>query len=148
MGVREQCQHHGTHLLLCMMYHQVNPCASYVPKSSYGTTETAQLLKTSPGSSILRPIPGANPVFLPHQDQDKGAGGVQLYEVVVPSTADDCPPPEMCGADGYYHTNDIFEKVDDDGYVYRGRAGDWIKTVDGFVDTKCAYYFVLYLGVT
>ena len=117
------------------MYHKATSCAYYVSKSSYGTTETAQLLKTSPGSSILRPIPGANPVFLPHQDQDKGAGGVQLYEVVVPSAADDCPPPEMCGTDGYYHTNDLFEHVED-GWVYRGRGGDWIKILGGFCDTK------------
>ena len=93
------------------MYHKATSCAYCVSKSSYGTTETAQLLKTSPGSSILRPIPGANPVFLPFEDHDKSADGVQLHEVVVPSTADDCPPPEMCGADGYYHTNDLFEQV-------------------------------------
>ena len=117
------------------MYRQVTQCAPYVPKSSYGSSETNQLLKTSPGSSILRPIPGANPVFLPFEDHDKSADGVQLYEVVVPSTADDCPPPEMCGADGYYHTNDLFEQVED-GWVYRGRGGDWIKLLGGFCDTK------------
>ncbi|KAI0720832.1 acetyl-CoA synthetase-like protein [Cerioporus squamosus] len=103
--------------------------------TSYGTTETAPLLKSTTESPILYPIAGANPVFLPHQDQDKSADGVQLYEVVVPSTADDCPPPEMCGEDGYYHTNDLFEKVGD-GWVYRGRGGDWIKILGGFCDTK------------
>ncbi|TFK91211.1 acetyl-CoA synthetase-like protein [Polyporus arcularius HHB13444] len=103
--------------------------------TSYGTTETAPLLKSTTESPVLYPIPGANPVFLPYQDQDKSADGVQLYEVVVPSTADDCPPPEMCGEDGYYHTNDLFEKVGD-GWVYRGRGGDWIKILGGFCDTK------------
>ncbi|OSD01388.1 acetyl-CoA synthetase-like protein [Trametes coccinea BRFM310] len=105
--------------------------------NSYSTTETGPLLKIDPATRVLRPIDGASPVFLPYNASEDGSdGGLQLHELVVPSGADDCPPPEFCGADGYYHTNDLFERVGDSGWVYRGRAGDWIKVVSGFCDTK------------
>ncbi|KAI0657005.1 acetyl-CoA synthetase-like protein [Cubamyces menziesii] len=107
--------------------------------TSYSTTETAPLLRSrvglDPSARLLRPVRGANPAFLPYKDKESGGAELDLYEVVVPADADDCPPPHMVAADGYYHTNDIFEKVDD-GWIYRGRAGDWIKVLGGFVDTK------------
>ncbi|RPD75387.1 acetyl-CoA synthetase-like protein [Lentinus tigrinus ALCF2SS1-7] len=106
--------------------------------TSYGTTETGPLLRSRHGadasSRLLRPIPGTNPAFLPY-DRDTSQGDRQLYEIVVAEGEDDCPPPPLVSSDGYYHTGDLLEKVDD-GYVYRGRIGDWIKTVEGFVDTK------------
>ncbi|CDO77060.1 hypothetical protein BN946_scf184473.g4 [Trametes cinnabarina] len=102
--------------------------------NAYSTTETGPLLKLDPTTRVLRPIPGAEPVFLPYNASDDSSG-VQLYELVVPSGADCCPPPALCAADGYYHSNDLFERVHD-GWVYRGRAGDWIKVVSGFCDTK------------
>ena len=91
----------------------------------------------TPSDRLLRPIVGANPLFLPHGDRTniRSAGGVELYEMVVSTTADDCPTPEFWSDDGYYHTKDLFEKIED-GWVYRGRAGDWIKLLDGFCDTK------------
>ncbi|KAI8989116.1 acetyl-CoA synthetase-like protein [Trametes punicea] len=103
--------------------------------NAYSTTETGPLLKVDPPSRVLRPIPASSAVFLPRNTSEDGASGPQLYEVVVPLGADDCPPAEFCEADGYYHTKDLFERVDD-GWVYRGRAGDWIKVVSGFCDTK------------
>ncbi|KAI0720815.1 acetyl-CoA synthetase-like protein [Cerioporus squamosus] len=105
---------------------------------SYGTTETGPLLRSQRGadtaSRLLRPIKGTNPVFLPYH-HDSSEGDRALYELVVPESEDDCPPPPLVSSDGYYHTGDLLEKVGD-GYVYRGRIGDWIKTVEGFVDTK------------
>ncbi|KAI0676592.1 acetyl-CoA synthetase-like protein [Trametes maxima] len=107
--------------------------------TSYSTTETAPLLRSrvglDPSSRLLRPIRGANPAFLPYKEKDSGSAELDLYELVVPSTVDDCPSPALVAADGYYHSNDIFEKVED-GWVYRGRAGDWIKVLGGFIDTK------------
>ncbi|KAI0739172.1 acetyl-CoA synthetase-like protein [Daedaleopsis nitida] len=104
--------------------------------SSYSTTETGPLMRARRGgdfsSRLMHPIEGTNPVLLPYNTEE---GGPQLFEVVIHADADDCPPPPLIAEDGYYHTKDIFEKIDD-GYVYRGRTGDWIKTVDGFVDTK------------
>lgn len=101
---------------------------------------TAPLLRSrvglDPSARLLRPVRGANPAFLPYKDKDSGSSDADLYELVVPADADDCPPPPLISADGFYHSNDIFEKVVD-GWVYRGRAGDWIKVLGGFVDTKC-----------
>ena len=94
-------------------------------------------LGTDAEARALRPIRGARAVFLPQSGEAANVSGEQeLYELVVPQDADDCPPAEFCAADGYYHTQDLFEKSFD-GWVYRGRAGDWIKVLGGFVDTKC-----------
>ena len=94
-------------------------------------------LGADPSSRLLRPIPSASPTFLPYTSPDGGSlGAGNLFELVLSGDADDCPPPALRAADGYYHTNDIFERVEEDGYVYRGRGGDWIKTAEGFVDTK------------
>ncbi|KAL1946336.1 hypothetical protein VTO73DRAFT_15463 [Trametes versicolor] len=107
--------------------------------NSYSTTETGPLLRASSGpdssSHLLRPLAGSHAVFLPNTNSEDSSDGPQLYELAVPSGVDECPPAEFCGADGYYHTKDLFERVDD-GWVYRGRAGDWIKVVSGFCDTK------------
>ncbi|EJF57818.1 acetyl-CoA synthetase-like protein [Dichomitus squalens] len=84
--------------------------------TSYGTTETGPMmcsrLGTDPLSRLLRPFPGANPLFIPYKSMDDDAE-----------------------EDGYYHSNDLFEPLED-GWIYRGRAGDWIKTLGGFCDTK------------
>ena len=101
------------------------------------------LLRSHPGSDasarLLRPLPGANPVFIPYISSE-GDSDARLFECVVPGDADDCPPPAFRGEDGHYHTNDLFELVEEpNGYAYRGRAGDWIKTADGFVDTKWVF---------
>ncbi|KAI0367704.1 acetyl-CoA synthetase-like protein [Pilatotrama ljubarskyi] len=107
--------------------------------NSYSTTETGPLMRASGGSDafarLLRPLPGSHVVFLPRNNSEDDSGGLQLYELVVPSDSDECPPPEFCDTDGYYHTKDLFECVED-GWVYRGRAGDWLKVVPGFCDTK------------
>ncbi|KAK7043957.1 hypothetical protein VNI00_008125 [Paramarasmius palmivorus] len=46
-----------------------------------------------------------------------------LVELVILSTSGDCPSI----SNGDFHTGDLFERVDADGYVYRGRDDDWIK---------------------
>ncbi len=62
-----------------------------------------------------------------------------LYEVVITAEANDYPPPALVAADGFYHSNEIFKKVEH-GWVYRSRAGNWMKVLGGFVDTKCAFH--------
>ncbi|KAI0312049.1 acetyl-CoA synthetase-like protein [Amylostereum chailletii] len=107
----------------------------------YSTTETAPLLISGTGTGLsdrlLRPIPGANPEFMPYEHlEDPSSGDRKLYEIVMRPPAPDCPPEVLRSADGIFHTNDLFEQVEEGGWVYRGRAGDWIKVVDGFCDTK------------
>ncbi|GJE85478.1 hypothetical protein PsYK624_015570 [Phanerochaete sordida] len=80
----------------------------------------------------------------------------ELFEIVVAPSAPDAPPASLFSADGLWHTQDLFvvaphgddapqyphsERARPDpsggrGWVYKGRAGDWIKTVTGFVDTR------------
>ncbi|KAI0764534.1 acetyl-CoA synthetase-like protein [Trametes elegans] len=104
--------------------------------NAYSTSETGPLLRARSGTDadahLLRPIDGSTAVFLPREDS---FAGVQLYEVAVPVSSDECPPPEVCGVDGYYHTKDLFSR-EGDGWVYRGRADDWLKVGPGLCDSK------------
>lgn len=123
--------------------------------SMYGTSETAPLLVAKHGptasSRLFRPCRGASPIFVPLTAENDtnasfaspllGAARPTLYEIVVAPDALDAPAAELFSDDGYWHTDDLFEKVIPDdgeplGWIHRGRAGDWIKTVPGFVDTK------------
>ncbi|KAH9917682.1 acetyl-CoA synthetase-like protein [Epithele typhae] len=115
--------------------------------TSYGTTETGPLmwsrLGSAPADRAMRPIRGTRPVFLPQTAEASSvdAKGVELFECAIPADAEDCPPGDFCGADGFYHTGDLFERRFD-GWVYRGRAGDWIRLQRGFCDTKSVEDFV------
>jgi hypothetical protein len=91
------------------------------------------LMMSTPGfgptNYLLRPVPGLQASLIPF-------GRTSLFEMVVPKEAPDAPHSTFIGTDGLYRTNDLFEKIDDNGYVYRGRAGDWIKTEAMLIDTK------------
>lgn len=103
--------------------------------------------RVGPSSSarLLRPCRGASPIFVPYISSEPEAadtGRPPMYEVVVAVDAPDAPPRALFSADGYWHTGDLFDRVlpsdgEPEGWVHRGRMGDWIKTSAGFVDTKC-----------
>lgn len=104
---------------------------------------------------MLRPCDGACPIFVPYiSSATESANELRpvLYEIVVAAEAPDAPPASLFGSDGFWHTGDLFEKVHPDdggppGWIHRGRAGDWIKIVPGFVDTKyvSSKLFFIYL---
>lgn len=106
----------------------------------------------SPSARLLRPCKGASPIFTPYipsnADDDDEDEKLALYEIVVALDAPDAPPLALCNhRDGFWHTGDLFEKAcpaegGPEGWIYRGRAGDWIKTCSGFVDTKFALLFL------
>ena len=98
----------------------------------------------SPSARLLRPCKGASPIFVPHissDSDDVASRHHTLYEIIVAADAPDAPSHALFSPDGFWHTGDLFEKVypadgGPPGWVHRGRAGDWIKTCSGFVDTK------------
>lgn len=59
-----------------------------------------------------------------------------LYEIVVPADAPDSPHASFISNDGFFHTGDVFEEVEKNLYIFRGRGDDWLKTPGGFCDTK------------
>jgi hypothetical protein len=109
-------------------------------------TNSATLMTTKIGSSpsdrLLRLIPGGSARLIPYamaensNDNTSASSSPQLWEVVLPSGAPDCPHSSLCSKDGLYHTGDLFEEVQPGLYTFRGRKDDWLKTVMGFCDTK------------
>lgn len=105
----------------------------------------ANLLASSightPADRLLRITPGSSAHFIPYLSASSDA--LQLFELVLPADAPDGPAPEMYAADGWYHTDDLFERAGDsmsDGWTYRGRSGDWIRTAHGFVDAPLVIF--------
>ncbi|KAJ7704927.1 putative amp-CoA ligase [Mycena rosella] len=111
--------------------------------SMYGTSETAPLMTSVLGNHradrLLRLIPGSSAKMVQYFATDDGSGpdAPRLLEVVLPSGQRDSPHPSLFGEDGIYHTGDLFEEVEPGLYAFRGRSGDWLKTLGGFCDTKC-----------
>lgn len=101
--------------------------------SFYGCSETATLMTTtigrSPSHHLFRLIPDVSADIIP-------AAQGQLLEVVVHAGNSESPHPSLCSPDGLFHTGDLFEEIEPGGYLYRGRSGDWIKTLGGFCDAN------------
>ena len=93
-----------------------------------------------PGETLLRPVHGASGIMIPYIGGEDRLGQAPLYEMVLPSDAPDGPQPSFYSDDGFYHTGDLFEEIEPEAYVFRGRTGDWIKTIEGMCDTKYAFF--------
>ncbi|KAF7336547.1 putative amp-CoA ligase [Mycena sanguinolenta] len=110
--------------------------------SMYGTSETAPLMTSvigsSPADRLLRIIPGSTAKMVPYAPMNDGSGpdASRLLEVVLPPGENDSPHPSLFGKDNLYHTGDLFEEMEPGLYAFRGRSGDWLKTLGGFCDTK------------
>ncbi|KAJ7016166.1 putative amp-CoA ligase [Mycena alexandri] len=110
--------------------------------SMYGTSETAPLMTSvlgrNPADRLLRFIPGCSAKMVEYISRDDGTGvdAARLWEVVLPPGQNDSPHPSLFGEDNLYHTGDLFEEVQTGLYAFRGRSGDWLKTLGGFCDTK------------
>ncbi|KAI0721294.1 acetyl-CoA synthetase-like protein [Cerioporus squamosus] len=104
-------------------------------KNCFGSTEV--------GAMMLSVIEGTAYSFVPvtpapAADADAPAGpeaetvyadaNRRLLELVILSHSGDCPHPSLRGADGHYHTGDLFLEVAPGRYVSRGRDDDWIKS--------------------
>jgi hypothetical protein len=95
---------------------------------------------STPQDKLLYKLKPLKMQFLPFKSDDNDAGLTSIFEAVIPRDAPDGPDASFYGPDNLYHTGDLFERIEDDGYVYRGRANDWIKTNAGLIDTKYVDY--------
>ncbi|KAJ7136297.1 putative amp-CoA ligase [Mycena filopes] len=93
--------------------------------SMYGTSETAPLMTSVLGHNsadrLLRFIPGVS---------------ARMVESISRDVDAPRPHPSLFADDNLYHTGDLFEEVQFGLYAFRGRTGDWLKTLGGFCDTK------------
>jgi hypothetical protein len=104
---------------------------------SYPAPLMVSTLDFGPNSHLLQVIDGLAARLMPMNASNSDESNiVPLYEMVVPKDAPDSPHSSFIGTDGFFHTNDLFELVNETGYVYRGRGNDWIKCIMGLVDTK------------
>ncbi|KAI0830645.1 acetyl-CoA synthetase-like protein [Trametes gibbosa] len=108
-------------------------------KNLFGSTECGAMLLSVGGrgtdASYLHPIEGTAYGFFPiapAQETESETGyedaNQRLLELVILSHSGDCPHPSLRGADGHYHTGDLFLEVAPGRYVSRGRDDDWIKS--------------------
>ncbi|EKJ67667.1 hypothetical protein FPSE_12184 [Fusarium pseudograminearum CS3096] len=92
----------------------------------YGSTEIGLSMMSSLTSPHVSPLPESGCRFIPLSESASSPN--RLFELIVPAEADECPdPPLRDKSDGMFHTGDLFERVDVDQYVYKGRVDDRIK---------------------
>ncbi|KAH7240027.1 uncharacterized protein BKA55DRAFT_576909 [Fusarium redolens] len=93
---------------------------------TYGSSEIGLSMRASASSQYLTPFPESGCEFIPLGGGSSSSD--QLLELVIPADADDCPHPSLRNnEDGKFHTGDLFQRVDADKYMYRGRVDDRIK---------------------
>ncbi|KAF5966489.1 4-hydroxybenzoate benzoate ligase [Fusarium coicis] len=93
---------------------------------TYGSTEIGLSMVGSETSQYLTPFPESGCEFIPLGEGSSSTD--QLLELVIPADADDCPHPQLRNKDdGIFHTGDLFQRVADDQYLYKGRVDDRIK---------------------
>jgi len=74
--------------------------------------------------------------MIPYFGSEDRPSPAHLFEMVVPIDAPDGLPPLFYSDDGFYHLGDLFQEIAPGAYVFRGRTGDWFKTIEGMCDTK------------
>lgn len=96
------------------------------------------VLGSNPADRLLRFIPGSSVQMLRYfsKDDSNGTDAPRLLEAVLPPGRNDSPHPSLFGEDNLHHTGDLFEEVEPGLYAFRGRSGDWLKTLGGLCDTK------------
>jgi acyl-coenzyme A synthetase/AMP-(fatty) acid ligase len=93
---------------------------------TYGSSEIGLSMRASASSQYLTPFPESGCEFIPLGGGSSSSD--QLLELVIPADADDCPHSSLRNnEDGKFHTGDLFQRVDADKYMYRGRVDDRIK---------------------
>ncbi|KAF9774264.1 hypothetical protein IL306_007754 [Fusarium sp. DS 682] len=93
---------------------------------NYGSTEIGLSMHRYGDSQYLTPFPESGCEFIPLGENSSASD--QLFELVVPADADDCPHPSLRNKDdGKFHTGDLFQRVGTHQYVYKGRVDDRIK---------------------
>ncbi|KAJ7635281.1 hypothetical protein FB45DRAFT_865818 [Roridomyces roridus] len=99
----------------------------------YAMTECGIIMTTVPGkpSRYIRPLPTStiscrfDPVLYTDDPSP------QLFQFILLADSLKLPQPHLLSADGNFHSEDLFERMSDDSYVFHGRNDDWIKTKIG-----------------
>ncbi|GJJ14477.1 hypothetical protein Clacol_008741 [Clathrus columnatus] len=111
----------------------------------YGMTEMGITMVSEHDPIILHPInvPGLVYEFKPRDAEDKveiTEPKRKLVEAIISSSSIDRPYPTLCDpVDGHFHTRDLFEEVEPNGFIYRERLDDIIKMSRG---QNCSASFI------
>lgn len=118
-------------------------------RNLFGSTECGAMLLSIGGTGsnahVLRPIEGTSyelidpaSTALPEESAPpQRNANANLLELVIRADSGDCPHPSLRQIDGHFHTGDLFLPVSPDGFVFRGRDDDWIKSETSLrCDTK------------
>ncbi|KAG5661859.1 hypothetical protein KAF25_004098 [Fusarium avenaceum] len=94
--------------------------------NKYGSTEIGLSMLSTKASPYLVPFPESGCDFIPLGEVSSSPD--QLLELVIPPEADDCPHSSLRNElDGKFHTGDVFQRIGDNQYLYKGRVDDRIK---------------------
>ncbi|KAJ4128895.1 hypothetical protein NW768_007417 [Fusarium equiseti] len=92
----------------------------------YGSTEIGVSMMSTLTSPYVSPLAESGCEFIAFGEALPGSD--QLFQLIIPADADDCPHPSLRNKlDGKFHTGDVFHRVGNDQYVYKGRVDDTIK---------------------
>jgi len=102
----------------------------------YGSTELGpqltSVIGTEENDMLVRKAAGATTEFVVPKDMELESSQAQLYEAVVSASSPEAPHHTFIRADGYYHTDDLFDQPAPGLYRWRGRTGDFIKQTEGY----------------
>lgn len=149
-GEEDWAYRNGVNLIVSHNVYLHSSSLNYSLQNIHGATEVGYLLMSGNGQDdsarLLSPpsIDGFKYLFLPIAPETKleseNAPSIRLLEMVVHADSRDCPDPSLRGADGHFHTGDLFEEVQPGRFADRGRDDDWIKSGNALkCDTKCVF---------
>ena len=88
-------------------------------------------------AALLRAVPDTSYAFVPIDATSGHQSSTQLLELVILADSGDCPDVSLRGADGHFHTGDLFQETAAGLYNFCGRNDDWIKSENSLrCDTK------------
>ncbi|RFN54376.1 4-hydroxybenzoate-- benzoate-- ligase [Fusarium flagelliforme] len=92
----------------------------------YGSTEIGASMMSTSTSPYVSPLAESGCEFIPFGETSSGSD--QLFQLIIPAESDDCPHPSLRNkSDGKFHSGDVFQRVGNDQYIYKGRVDDRIK---------------------
>ena len=137
----EFAYHNGLKIKVCCTVMEYEDTILSASQNLFGNTECGAMLLSIGGSgrdaALLRAISSTSYAFIPIDATSGHQSSTQLLELVILADSGDCPDLSLRGADGHFHTGDLFQETAPGSYAFCGRNDDWIKSESSLrCDTK------------